>query len=457
MLSIFIAGCFSVKEENKGTDDTEGDGNSSLDSGSRTPSGEQIEVKVTEKGGELNLEKMWVEIPRGALDEEVEISIKVVEPPVSIPDKYKLAGEIYECTPHGLDFKKPINLEIGYKDRTDDTFRVLYLSDDKDKSWEVLGSPSFNESIAHLKVDHFSYYTVVYEDAGTSASFADSGEQASGAGGSGDIDAGRSTATGDGATSVTGGESDGSGGEAGTPTHTGTTSFSAKLLESVNEVPVTDMGVNLKFTILAIDNTTGQPIPGFETISDDKSWVFFDNLPAGLVAFKVLGIENQSIDTYQFNYDANDQNEELWVVARSSVEMAPILGNVILNSEKAIASGSIYWINPDGGKEPVGCATVRIDSSEGEIRYFGTTNVFRQDAPNQEVRTDSNPLNGKYFIANVTAGRYTVTTMLNGKNIGSTSLMLFRGDESIDGEYAISLGDIYVEGQSANPTPDDCI
>ncbi|MBN1654922.1 MAG: hypothetical protein JXA30_14225 [Deltaproteobacteria bacterium] len=249
------------------------------------------------------------------------------------------------------------------------------------------------------------------------------------------------------------------GGASGTDAIQGPTSFSAELQESVNEVPI----MTQQFQVRALDNNTGQALAGFETRSDASSMVYFSNLPPGPVGFLVVGIPNESIDTYQFNIDSNEKNETLWVVATSSVQMAPTLANVILNPDKATAAGAIYWINPATlEEEPVGCATVRIDATEGEIRYFGsnnlpTTDTARADAQNQEVRTSTNPLNGKYYIANTSPGSHTVTMMLNGQDMGSTTMMLFIGRESTDGQYSISISNIYVQNQSANPTPPGCM
>jgi hypothetical protein len=138
------------------------------------------------------------------------------------------------------------------------------------------------------------------------------------------------------------------------------------------------------------------------------------------------------------------------------------VANVTLNPDLADIAGAIYWKDASGVEQPVGCATVAIDDGQGEIRYFGsnnlpTTNVALPSAPNLEVRTATNPLNGRFFITGVSLKPHTVTAMVNGMAVGSATLPVFQGKTSTDGENAISLTDILVEGASANPTPSDCM
>jgi hypothetical protein len=246
-------------------------------------------------------------------------------------------------------------------------------------------------------------------------------------------------------------------GGAGSAGGTSSGSFRGTVRDSVNEFPITDPPI----TVRALDNETGEPLPGMETVSDSNAMVTFEGLPSGLVGLMTVGIVNQSVDTYQFNIDSGAQNEDVWVVAKSSVDMAPTIANLQPDPAKADAAGAIYWINAAGEEEPVGCATVRFDSEEGEIRYFGennlpTTNVPLENAPHLEVRTYSNPLNGRYYVGGASPGKHTITAMMNGQDLGSTSFLLFSGLNSTDGENTICISNIYVEGFDANPTPADC-
>jgi len=230
------------------------------------------------------------------------------------------------------------------------------------------------------------------------------------------------------------------------------------VVESTNDTPIAS--ADLAFEILALDNDTGMPLAGQQGSNDANAAVTFEGLsfPA---AFMIKGVPAQAIDTYTFNMRADDPDRLLRVVAKSSVLTVKTVANVTLDPALGDVAGAIYWINAAGVEEPVGCATVSIDDGQGEIRYFAsnnlpTTNVPIAEAPNLEVRTATNPLNGKFFITGTSLQRHTITAMVGGQVIGTTSLPAFPGNTSTDGENAISLSDLLVEGQSANPTPADC-
>ena len=248
------------------------------------------------------------------------------------------------------------------------------------------------------------------------------------------------------------------GGGAGTAAPSGPSDFMGTIVESTQDKPITSD--QLELTVTALDNVTGAPLAGKEAMTDMGGKVAFTQLPAE-VGFKVKGVMAQAIDTYTFNIGSNEQGKLLRVVAKSSVLTVKTVANVTLNPELADLAGAIYWRNGAGQDEPVGCATVTIDDGMGEIRYFAsnnlpTTNVALPSAPNLEVRTATNPLNGKFFITGASLKTHTVTATLNGVKLGSATLPVFKGTESTDHENAISLTDIMVEGMSANPTPADC-
>lgn len=231
--------------------------------------------------------------------------------------------------------------------------------------------------------------------------------------------------------------------------------FTLTIVESVNDTPIPSSQLSL--TVRALDNATGQPLPGMETVTDDDARVTFNGLTQPEVGFMIQGVPAQAIDTYSFNVSPLEQNRLLRVVAKSSVLTVKTVANVTLDPQMADVAGAIYW----GNDEPVGCVTVTIDDGVGDIRYFAsnnlpTTNVALESAPFLEVRTATNPLNGRFYIANVTPGVHTITAHLNGEVVGSASLPAFPGNMSTDGENAISLTDITLPGD-ANPTPADCM
>jgi hypothetical protein len=94
---LFVAGCGD--DDDKSTNgETDAGERSDEDSGSSSKISKNTKKTVGDKGGELKLEEMKVEIPEGALREDIEIGIKVVEPPVPFPDDYVQISDVYECT-----------------------------------------------------------------------------------------------------------------------------------------------------------------------------------------------------------------------------------------------------------------------------------------------------------------------------------------------------------------------
>ncbi|MDD9934303.1 MAG: hypothetical protein OXT09_11910 [Myxococcales bacterium] len=239
----------------------------------------------------------------------------------------------------------------------------------------------------------------------------------------------------------------------------GGATFVGTIVESVNDMPVPSS--QLELTVRVLDNVTGMPLAGLETVTDDNAVVSFPGLTQDQVGFMIQGVPDQAIDTYTFNVSPLEQDKLLRVVAKSSVLTVKTVANVTLDPQMADIAGAIYWDSPDGLEHPVGCVTVSIDDGQGDIRYFAsnnlpTTNVALDSAPYLEVRTATNPLNGRFYIANVVPGAHTVTAMLNGEVVGEASLPAFAGNMSSDGENAISLTDITLSAP-ANPTPADCM
>jgi hypothetical protein len=163
VLSSSLVGCRVEVQKNDEDNSTKTENTSGSNRDTPTSLADTMATEVSEKGTTLELGEAKLEVPEGALNKEVEINIKVVEPPVPIPDEYKQASQVYKCTPHGFEFEKPVSLEIGYADNPEETFVVLRLSDDEDDSWEIEEASSFKSSIAKLSVEHFSFFVVVYK------------------------------------------------------------------------------------------------------------------------------------------------------------------------------------------------------------------------------------------------------------------------------------------------------
>jgi hypothetical protein len=121
--------------------------------------------KVTGPAG-----KAVVEVPAGALDKKVVITIKQVAPAdvTAPPATLKLAGDIYEFGPAGTQFKKPVKITLKYDpaklgDVSEDNLKV-YLFNETTKTWEALGGvvDKVNHTLT-VEVNHFSKYAVMFE------------------------------------------------------------------------------------------------------------------------------------------------------------------------------------------------------------------------------------------------------------------------------------------------------
>jgi uncharacterized membrane protein YgcG len=126
-------------------------------------SNEALKIQVDENGGELVFEQMRIKIPEDALSEDTEIGIRVVETPVPFPDTYAPVSYVYECTPHGLKFAEPVEIEILYEDETERPHFMLKLSDEDDETWETVELKSHDSYAVTIEVNRFSFFAVVYE------------------------------------------------------------------------------------------------------------------------------------------------------------------------------------------------------------------------------------------------------------------------------------------------------
>jgi hypothetical protein len=163
VLASSLVGCTVEVQKDDESNSTKTRNTSGSDRGTPAELGDKIATEVSEKGATLELGEAKLEVPEGALSKDVKINIKVVEPPAPIPDEYRQASQVYECIPHGVEFEKPVRLEISYTDKLDETFVVLRLSDDEDDSWEIEEASKFKSSVATIELEHFSFFTVVYK------------------------------------------------------------------------------------------------------------------------------------------------------------------------------------------------------------------------------------------------------------------------------------------------------
>ncbi len=192
---------------------------------------------------------------------------------------------------------------------------------------------------------------------------------------------------------------------------------------------------NLKVT--ALTNCDATPIAGQETTSGADGTAEFTDLPVdeeGLVGFKVDGVPNQFVDTYQFNLEGNRTDETLWSVDFATYTMAPALAGVEVDKTKAIAAGGLYFVDSQGNEHPVGCATVEPLNDEADLRYFGNSGMPAPATEQESV----NPDNGYWIACNMTKGEVTLQAKVGEEVVGSTTFFAFDGE-------AISIGNIYVD------------
>ncbi|RLB58389.1 MAG: hypothetical protein DRI34_04960 [Deltaproteobacteria bacterium] len=206
-------------------------------------------------------------------------------------------------------------------------------------------------------------------------------------------------------------------------------------------------------TVTAVDNSTGQPLAGFEEVSEPDGSITFEGLPGEKVGFLCHEVPGEHVDTYQFNISTTAQDEELWLVDLGTYQMAPALGGVTLDTSKGVVAGSIYWVNAQGEEEPIGCAQVVDEPATGAVRYFGGNELPVKPTADDPVngRDSTHPNNGLFLIANMEPGPVTMKIVINGEEKGSVDVVTFGA------ENTLLISNIYADDAlTANPTPADC-
>jgi len=202
------------------------------------------------------------------------------------------------------------------------------------------------------------------------------------------------------------GDDDGGGGDD-DDDNGGGNSISAYVHDFQTKQPVQDALVQL------VDNTTGEPIPGFEQTSPADGKVVF----TGLSDYDLVGVKvskSSFKNTYQYDFNVGAQDEEFLIVSDSTASIVALVLQVDLDPTKGFAAGGIYWGDPTD-ENPVGCAIVQTDPMPNSgIFYFGNDNLPTQDrnvvnplAPANG--TGVNPANGYWVGMNMETGKVDVT------------------------------------------------
>lgn len=135
---------------------------STADAGTEATIPKAVLATMGKEGGEIELENAKLRVPKDSLYKKVEIGINIVESPIPIPNNYIKASDVYECIPHGLKFAKAVRLEINYEYESNKRYYVLYLENESDYSWSAVDTVNFENGVAGLEIQRFSYFVVVY-------------------------------------------------------------------------------------------------------------------------------------------------------------------------------------------------------------------------------------------------------------------------------------------------------
>jgi hypothetical protein len=203
-------------------------------------------------------------------------------------------------------------------------------------------------------------------------------------------------------------------------------------------------------TVKALDNVTGVPIAGMESVSDSNGIVVFNGLPAGEVGFHAVGVQGDFVDTYQFNINSNSTNAVLWIMDYNTYVAAPMIAGVTVEPDKSLIVGTVYWEDAQGCMNPVGCSTVKTNPESGDVRYFADNGMPTKTIADDPVagRDDINPLNGYWLIANVDSGPVSIGGYMADQLLGSITCVMFAD--------SVCIGDIIIGG-SSNPQPGTCL
>jgi hypothetical protein len=157
--------------------DSEGGGAESLgiDDGASKGESKSLLVKASEPA-ELTLKTgARLSIPSGALDKDLEITMK--RPPDAeatalvkkVGDEYRIASAPYVLTPHGSTFEKDVELELPIAKGDKERLVVGWLEDEDDKNWKVLGTATAEGDKARISLKHFSVLVLLETRAGHDA------------------------------------------------------------------------------------------------------------------------------------------------------------------------------------------------------------------------------------------------------------------------------------------------
>jgi len=144
--------------------------------------GNTYDISVDDSTSAIN--GVTVSLPKGALEENINLTIGTATATPSLPSGVSIAGKIIDLGPEGTVFATPITLKVPY---TQDELTTLGLDDpaklklytygSSTGEWEILDASSVDTAnmVAEFKVSHFSVFTFGVSTTGDSGTNNDSG------------------------------------------------------------------------------------------------------------------------------------------------------------------------------------------------------------------------------------------------------------------------------------------
>lgn len=146
------------------TEDTDTEDTDTEDTDSGTEDEVLIQETVGAEGGTLEAsngsETVTIEIPPGALTEDVEIGVQetVMEALGAAEDFADVSGTAWVFTPHGTTFEEDIMVSFS-QNGTGDT--ICMLNDEADTMWKMVSDASFSPNDVSFMTNTFSVYVPV--------------------------------------------------------------------------------------------------------------------------------------------------------------------------------------------------------------------------------------------------------------------------------------------------------
>jgi alpha-tubulin suppressor-like RCC1 family protein len=122
--------------------------------------GGEVKKKIGAAGGVVELPGgAKVQVPKDALDQEIEITVKELSDPKPFKGKLEAAGKAYSFEPHGTQFKAEVTISVPFEGEPKQV-TLAKLDDDKDESWaEVENTKEVTDATrVSTKTKSFSVY-----------------------------------------------------------------------------------------------------------------------------------------------------------------------------------------------------------------------------------------------------------------------------------------------------------